>query len=164
MYIHSYVSEHLCCFQIRTIMSSAVTIFTHAYAFLFSSVQSLSSVWLFVTPWITALQATLSITNSRSSPRLTSIKLVMSSSHLILGHPLLLLPPIPPRISLFQWVNSSHEVAKLLCPMVCVQTGFMYTAKQFSQVPVPIFSLARSMRVPVFLSLYLVLTVFSFLM
>ena len=76
-------------------------------------------------------------------------------------------PPAPnpsQHQSLFQWVNSSHEVAKLLCPMVCVQTGFMYTAKQFSQVPVPIFSLARSMRVPVFLSLYLVLTVFSFLM
>ena len=59
-------------------------------------------------------QASLSITNSRSSLRLTSIKSVMPSSHLILCCPLLLLPPIPPSISLFQWLNSSHEVAKVL--------------------------------------------------
>ena len=55
-----------------------------------------------------------SITSSQSSLRLTSIESVMPSSHLILCRPLLLLPPIPPRISLFQWVNSSHEVAKVL--------------------------------------------------
>ena len=67
----------------------------------FSSVQSLSRVRLFVTPWITARQASLSITNSRSSLRLTSIESVMLSSHLILGHPLLLLPPIPPSIKVF---------------------------------------------------------------
>ena len=65
------------------------------------SVQSLSHVRLSVTPWITARQASLSITNSWSSLRLTSIKLVMPSSHLILGHPLLLLPPIPPIIRVF---------------------------------------------------------------
>ena len=80
----------------------------------FSSVQSLSHVRLFATPWIAACQASLSITNSQSSLRLTSIKSVMPSSHLILCRPLLLLPPIPPSISLFQWVNSSHEVAKVL--------------------------------------------------
>ena len=61
----------------------------------FSSVQSLSRVWLFATPWITALQASLSITNSRSSPRLTSIESVMPSSHLILCRPLLLSPILP---------------------------------------------------------------------
>ena len=66
-----------------------------------SSVQSLSSLWLFVTPWIAARQASLSITNSWSSLRLTSIELVMPSSHLILCHPLLLLPPIPPSIRVF---------------------------------------------------------------
>ena len=65
------------------------------------SVQSLSSVQLFVTPWIAARQASLSITNSQSSLRLTSIESVMSSSHLILCHPLLLLPPIPPSIRVF---------------------------------------------------------------
>ena len=80
----------------------------------FSSVQSLSRVWIFANPWIAACQASLSITNSWSSLRLTSIESVMPSSHLILCCPLLLLPPIPPSISLFQWVNSSHEVAKVL--------------------------------------------------
>ena len=67
----------------------------------FSSVQSLSCVRLFATPWITARQASMSITNSRSSLRLTSIESVMPSSHLILCHPLLLLPPIPPSIRVF---------------------------------------------------------------
>ena len=67
----------------------------------FSSVQSLSRVRLFVTPWITAHQASLSITNSRNSLRLTSIESVMPSSHLILCRPLSLLPPIPPSIRVF---------------------------------------------------------------
>ena len=67
----------------------------------FSSVQSLSRVWLFATPWIAARQASLSITNSRSSLRLTSIESVMPSNHLILCRPLLLLPPIPPSIRVF---------------------------------------------------------------
>ena len=80
----------------------------------FTSVQSLSRARLLATPWIAARQASPSITNSRSSLRLTSIESVMPSSHLILCCPLLLLPPIPPSISLFQWVNSSHEVAKVL--------------------------------------------------
>ena len=67
----------------------------------FSSVQSLSRVRLFATPWTAACQASLSITNPRSSLRLTSIELVMPSSHLILCCPLLLLPPIPPNIRVF---------------------------------------------------------------
>ena len=67
----------------------------------FSSVQLLSHVRLFVTSWITARQASLFITISRSSLRLTSIKSVMPSSHLILCCPLLLLPPIPPSIRAF---------------------------------------------------------------
>ena len=66
-----------------------------------SSVQSLSRVRLFATPWIAARQASLSITNSGSSLRLTSIESVMPSSHLILCRPLLLLPPIPPSIRVF---------------------------------------------------------------
>ena len=78
-----------------------------AYLFLFNiyvqirSDQSLSRVQLFVTPWIAARQATLSITNSQSSLRLMSIESVMPSSHLILCHPLLLLPPIPPSTRVF---------------------------------------------------------------
>ena len=67
----------------------------------FSSVQSFRSVWLFANPWIAACQASLSITNSRSSPKLMSIKPVMPSSHLILCCTLLLLPPIPPSIRVF---------------------------------------------------------------
>ena len=67
----------------------------------FSSVQSLSRVQLFVTPWIAARQASLSITNSRSSLKFMSIESVMPSSHLILCRPLLLLPPIPPSIRVF---------------------------------------------------------------
>ena len=66
-----------------------------------SSVQSLSHVQLFVTPRITARQASLSITNSWSLLKLTSIESVMPSSHLILYRPLLLLPPIPPSIRVF---------------------------------------------------------------
>ena len=66
-----------------------------------SSVQSLSRVWLFATPWIAARQASLSITNSRSSQRLTSIESVMPFRHLILCRPLLLLPPVPPSIRVF---------------------------------------------------------------
>ena len=65
------------------------------------SAQLLSHVRLFVTPWIATLQASLSITNSQSSLRLTSIKSVMPSSHLILCRPLLLLTPIPPSIRVF---------------------------------------------------------------
>ena len=67
----------------------------------FISVQSLSLVRLFATPWTAVRQASLSITNSRSSLTLTFIDSVMPSSHLILGHPLLLLPPIPPSIKVF---------------------------------------------------------------
>ena len=65
------------------------------------SVQSLSRVQLFATPWIIARQASLSITISQSSFKLRSIKSVMPSIHLILCHPLFLLPPIPPSIRVF---------------------------------------------------------------
>ena len=67
----------------------------------FSSVQSLSRVWLLATPWIAACQASLSITNTQSLLKLMSIKLVMPSSHLILCCPLFLLPSIPPSIRVF---------------------------------------------------------------
>ena len=69
--------------------------------FQFISVQSLSRFWLFVTPWIAACQASLSITSSRSLPKPMSIVLVMPSNHLILRHPLLLLPSIFPSIRVF---------------------------------------------------------------
>ena len=78
----------------------------------FSSVQSLSNVQLFATPWIAARQASLSITISRSSLKLMSIKSVMPSSHLILCHPLFLLPPIPPSIRVF----SNESTLRMRCP------------------------------------------------
>ena len=74
----------------------------------FRSVQSLSHVWLFATPWTTAQQASLSITNSWSLPKLMSIELVMPSNHLILCLPLLLLPPIPPSIRVFFNQSTLH--------------------------------------------------------
>ena len=86
----------------------------------FSSVQSLSYVWVFAIPWNAACQASLSITNSRSSPRLTSIESVMPSSHLILCHPLFLCPqslpasesfPMSQRV--FAWGGQSSGVSAL---------------------------------------------------
>ena len=71
------------------------------YMYHFSSIHLLSRVRLFATPWTTAHQASLSITISQSSLRLMSIESVMSSSHLILCRPLLLLPPIPPSVRVF---------------------------------------------------------------
>ena len=92
---------------------SGLSILFHSFIFLFlcqhhtvlmtvtQSVQLLSRVRLFVAPWIAAHQASLSITNSQSLLKLMPIKSVMPSSHLILCHPLLLLPPIPPSIRVF---------------------------------------------------------------
>ena len=74
----------------------------------FSSVQSLSPVWLFVTPWIPAHQAYLSITISRSSLKLASTESVMPFSHLILCCPLFLLPPIPPSIRALSNESTLH--------------------------------------------------------
>ena len=78
----------------------------------FSSVQSLSHIRLFVTPWIAACQASLSITNSWSLLKLMSIELVMPSSHLISCCPLLLLPPIPSSIRVF----SSESTLRMRWP------------------------------------------------
>ena len=75
---------------------------------LFSSVQSLSHVGLFVVPQITAHQALLSITNFRRSLKLMFIESVMPSSYLVLCHPFLLLPPIPPSIRVFSSESTLH--------------------------------------------------------
>ena len=78
----------------------------------FSSVQSLSHVQLFATPWTAAHQVSLSITKSQSLLKFMSINSVMPSNHLILCHPLLLLPSIFP--SIMVWVSSLHQVATVL--------------------------------------------------
>ena len=77
-----------------------------------SSVQLLSRVWLFSTPWTAAYQTSLSITNSQSLLKLMSIELVMPSNHLIFCRPLLLLPSIFPSIRVF----SSESVLHIRCP------------------------------------------------
>ena len=78
----------------------------------FSSVQSLSRVWLFVSPWAAARQAFLSITNSWSLLKLMSIELVMPSNHLILCRPLLLLPSVFPSIRVF----SNESILRIRWP------------------------------------------------
>ena len=90
--------------------------------------QSLSRVRLFATPWMAARQASLSITNSRSSVRLTSIKSAMPSSHLILCRPLLLLPPIPPSIRVF----SSESTLRMRWPK---QWSFSFSIIPSKEIP-----------------------------
>ena len=85
----------------------------------FSSVQLLSCVQLFVTPWTAALQASLSITNSRSSPKPMSIELVVPSNHLILCCPLLLLPSIFPSIR----VSSNESVLCIRWPNIGISAS-----------------------------------------
>ena len=81
-------------------------------SYFFSSVQSISHVWLIAAPWTAACQASLSITNSQSLLKLMSIKLVMPSNHLILCRPLLLLPSVFPSIRVF----SNESVLCIRCP------------------------------------------------
>ena len=99
---------------------------------MFSSVQSLSHVQLFAIPWTAARQASLSITNSQSLPKLMSIELVMPSNHLIL-----LSSPSPPALNLsqhqglFKWVSSSHQMAKVL-QFECQHQSFQWNTQDRS--------------------------------
>ena len=95
-------------YTLLRIWLSKLQVFVKTQVLSFSSVQSLSRVRLFVTPWIAAHQASMSITNSQSSLRLMSIESVMPSIHLILCHPLLILPPIPPSIRVFSNESTLH--------------------------------------------------------
>ena len=108
-------------FVILTTLNSAVR---------FSSVQSLSRVWIFATPWIAACQVSLSITNSWSLFKPMSIELVMPSSHLILCCPLLLLPPIPPSIRVFSNESTPRKVAKVL-EFWLQHPSFQWTSRTF---------------------------------
>ena len=106
----------------------------------FSSVQSLSRVQLFATPWTAARQASLSITNSQSLLKLMSIEWVMPSNHLLLCHPLLLLPSIFPGIRVFssqdhrleetKKQSPEHWAACLLCDKILLEgrPGWMWSA------------------------------------
>ena len=97
-----------------------------------SSVQSLSHVWLFVTPWTAACQASLSITNSRSLPKFMSTESVMPSNHLILCRPLLLLPSVFPSIRVF----SSESVLNVSSSHLnqCSNRNFLKTCEDFSNL------------------------------
>ena len=97
----------------------------------FSSVQSFSCVWLSVTPWTAARQASLSITNSWSLPKLRSIELVIPPNHLILCRPLLLLPSIFPNIRVF-----SNESA--LCIRWPTYWSFTFNISPSNKHPGPI--------------------------
>ena len=97
----------------NAVLANGATFCVARWAYQFSSVQSLSPVWLFMTPWTAACQASLSITNSQSLRKLMSIESVVLSNHLILCH-----SPSPPDFNLshhqglFKWVSSSNEVAQ----------------------------------------------------
>ena len=95
---------------------------------MFSSVQSLSHVRLFATPWTAACQASLSITNSRSSLKLMSIELVMPSNHLILCCLLLLPPSIFPSIKVF----SNESVLRIRWPKYC---SFSFSISPSNEYP-----------------------------
>ena len=108
----------------------SITSFFFFFKVQFSSVQLLSRVWLFATPWITARQASLSITISQSSHKFTSVESVMPSSHLILCHPFTPAPNPSQHQSLFQWINSSF--LRLCTPKAC--------SMHLSYLPFEIFS------------------------
>ena len=104
---------------IGDILISNTVIYIYMYIYIFSSVHSLSCVWLFAIPWTTAHQASLFITSSQSSPKPMSSELVMPSSHLILCFsPSLPAFNLSQHQGLFKWVSSSHQVAKVMEPQL----------------------------------------------
>ena len=117
---HTQTRVHIC--TIHNIRSDSD--FLCEFHILISSVQLLSRVRLFATPWTAARQASLSITKSRSSLKLTSIESVMPSSHLVLCRPLLLLPPIP-----LQSITVLHTAINI-SRIICEENLFKYKAKQ----------------------------------
>ena len=100
--IYTYLIQEVCLSK-ETSLLYVCTLWPkkNYWNFCFSSVQSLGRVRLFATPWTIVHQASLSITNTQSSPKPMSIESMMPSNHLILCHPLLLLPSIFPSISVF---------------------------------------------------------------
>ena len=105
IFTHNWKESLFCSCAVRS------SLFTILFICFISSVQSLSCVWLFATPWTAACQASLSINNSQSLFKLLSIESMMPSNHLILCHLLLL---VSQHQGLFKWVSSSHQGAKVL--------------------------------------------------
>ena len=104
----SLFSFSSCIFFLLFLFFFSETIYIKCQIETFSSVQSLSRVWLFAAPWTAARQATLSITNCWSLPKLRFVESVIPSNHLILYHPLLFLPSIFPNIRLFPNKSALH--------------------------------------------------------
>ena len=104
--------DQVCCRHCCLLTSSLC--YTVSYQTLSQSVQSLSHVQLFVTPRTATHQASLSFTNSQSLPKLTSVESVMPSNHLILCHPLLLLPSTFPSIRVF----SNESAVHIMCQSI----------------------------------------------
>ena len=102
----------------------------------FSSVQSLSCVRLFATPWTAARQASLSITNSRSLLKLMSIKPVMPSNHLILCHPLLLPPSIFPTIRVFSNESDGQKTHEKISTVLIILKMHIKTTVRYHLIPV----------------------------
>ena len=132
-FLHSLVYDTFLFLQNQQCIIFITLSFFHCNIFFFfflihSSVQLLSRVWLFATPWIAARQVSLSITNSQSSLKLTSIESVMPSSHFILCRPVLLLPPIPPSITVF-----SNE--STLCMRWPKYWGFSFSIIPSKEIP-----------------------------
>ena len=123
MYVYIYI-----CIYIYTYTYIYTHIYVHIHNGIFSSVQFLSHVRPFATPWTAASQASLSITNSLSLPKLMSIESVMPSNHFILCCPLLLPPSIFPRIRVF-----SNESA--LCMRWPKYWSFSFSISPFSEHP-----------------------------
>ena len=107
-FVSFYHFKNLFCLSVTTLDFFRLKYFEIFFLYPFSSVQSLSRVWLFATPWTAARQASLSITNSRSLLKLMSIQSVMTSNYLVLCSPLLLLPSIFPSTRVFSNESVLH--------------------------------------------------------
>ena len=112
-------------------------VYVHTHICIFVAVHSLSHVQLFVPPWTVAHQASLTFTNSQSLPKLMSIEMVMPSNHLILCHPLLLLPSIFPSIRVFStgcvWLSmcNCEYNGTQLCMLRSLSLGYLSTWEIF---------------------------------
>ena len=119
MYLEFFPFPCLCFTLVLTCSMIAFIFIAIIDIFQFSSVQSLSHVRLFATPWTAACQASLSVTSSQSSLKLMSMESVMPPSHLILCHPLLLLLPIPASIRVFSNESPLHIRWRKYCSFSC---------------------------------------------
>ena len=127
----------MCAIYITILILKTLYTHTHTHIYIYIVVQSLSTVWLLMTPWTIAHQASLFFTVSWSLVILMSIEEVMPSNHLILCYPLLLLPSVFLSINqdLFQRVGCWHQVAKL-CICMCVYI-YIHTLKFIFSLQIP---------------------------